>query len=161
MEDLVVTQQGFEELKKKLENLKTVKRQEVIDKINLAREFGDFSENAEYDAAKEEQARVEKEISDLEYKINNAVIADSKSINDKEVCVGCYVKLYDEEFEEEVVYQIVGSSESDPVNGMISNVSPVGKALIGHAKGDEVKVDVPNGIMSFKVLAISKKPFTK
>ncbi|MBQ8749935.1 MAG: transcription elongation factor GreA [Clostridia bacterium] len=161
MEDLVVTQKGFDELKEKLEFLKTVKRQEVIDKINVAREFGDFSENAEYDAAKEEQTRIELEINDLEYKINNAVIVDSKSFDGKSICVGCYVKLYDEEFEEEVIYQIVGSSESDPVNGMISNVSPVGKALIGKLKGDEVKVDAPNGVMTFKVLDVSKKPFSK
>ena len=159
MEDLVITQQGLEDLKEKLEFLKTVRRQEVVDKINLAREFGDFSENAEYDAAKEEQARVEMEINNLEYKIKNAIVADGKNFDGKSVCVGCFVKLYDEEFEEEVVYQIVGSAESDPVNGMISNVSPVGKALIGHQKGDEVKVETPNGIMSFKVLAISKKPF--
>lgn len=159
MEDLVVTQKGFEELKEKLEFLKTVKRQEVIDKINLAREFGDFSENAEYDAAKEEQSRVEMEINDLEYRINNAVIADSKSFDGKSVCVGCYVKLYDEEFDEEVVYQIVGSSESDPLKGMISNVSPVGKALVGALKGQEIKVNAPNGEMIFKVLDISKKPF--
>lgn len=158
MEDLVITQKGFEELKQKLDFLKNVRRQEVIDKINLAREFGDFSENAEYDAAKEEQSRVEMEINDLEYKINNAVIADSSDFDGKSICVGCYVKLYDEEFDENVVYQIVGSSESDPVNGLISNVSPVGKALIGHLKGEEVKVSTPNGIMVYKVLAISKKP---
>lgn len=159
MEDLVITKQGLEDLKEKLEFLKTVRRQEVVDKINLAREFGDFSENAEYDAAKEEQARVEMEINDLEYKIKNAIVADSKNFDGKSVCVGCFVKLYDEEFEEEVVYQIVGSAESDPVNGMISNVSPVGKALIGHQKGEEVKVETPNGIMTFKVLDISKKAF--
>jgi len=161
MEDLVITQKGFEELKEKLEYLKTVKRQEVVDKINLAREFGDFSENAEYDAAKEEQSHLENEIRDLEYKIDNAIIADSTSFDGKSVCVGCYVKLYDKEFEEEVVYQIVGSSESDPMKGMISNVSPVGNALIGKLKGEDVKVDAPNGVMEFKILDISKKPFNK
>ncbi|MGN1227121.1 MAG: transcription elongation factor GreA [Christensenellales bacterium] len=159
MEDLIVTQKGFDELKERLDYLKTVRRQEVVDKINLAREFGDFSENAEYDAAKEEQARVEMEINDLEYKINNAVIADSKSFDGKSICVGCYVKLYDEEFDEEVVYQIVGSSESNPLKGMISNVSPVGKALIGKLKGDDVKVDTPNGVVTYKVLDVSKKEF--
>lgn len=158
MEDLVVTQEGFDKLKEKLEFLKTVKRKEVIDKINIAREFGDFSENAEYDAAKEEQARVEMEINDLQYRIDNAKIADGKGIDGKSIAVGCYVKLYDKEFDEEVVYQIVGSSESNPANGMISNVSPVGKALLDKKKGDEVNVDTPNGLLSFKVLDISKKP---
>ena len=157
MEDLVVTQKGFDELKEKLEFLKTVRRQEVIDKINLAREFGDFSENAEYDAAKEEQARVEMEINDLEYKIDNAIIADVKSFDGK-VTVGCYVKLYDKEFDEEVVYQIVGSSESDPSKGLISNVSPVGKAVLDKKKGEEVVVETPNGDIYFKVLEVSKKP---
>lgn len=159
MEDLVVTQKGFAELKEKLEFLKTTKRQEVLDKINFAREFGDFSENAEYSAAKEEQSRVETEINELEYRINNAIVADSKNIDGKSVCVGCFVKLYDEEFEEDVVYQIVGSTESDPLNGLISNVSPVGKALIGAKKGETVNVATPNGTIVYKVLDISKKQF--
>ena len=158
MEDLVVTQKGFDELKSKLEYLKTVRRKEVIDKINVAREFGDFSENAEYDAAKEEQARLEMEINDIQYKIDNAVIANDRGIDGKSVVVGCYVKLHDNEFDEDVIYQIVGSSESDPANGMISNVSPVGKALLGKLKGDNVDVQTPNGALSFKVLEISKKP---
>ena len=154
MEQTVLTVEGKKQLEQKLEEYKTVKRPEVIKKIGLAREFGDLSENAEYDAAKEEQARIESEIQEMEAKLRNCVIigdVDTSMVN-----LGCKVTVYDETFEEEVEYQIVGSTESNPIEGRISNESPVGVALLGKKVGDTASVETPTGVCVLKVLKISK-----
>lgn len=154
MEKHYLTPEGKAQLEEKLNYYKTVKRPEVVKRIGIAREFGDLSENSEYDAAKDAQAQIEAEISEMEHILLNAEVIDKKKINSDVVSVGCKVKLYDEEFDEEVEYRISGSSESDPRNGIISNVSPVGKALIGHKKGEVITVQTPGGDTSYKIVSI-------
>lgn len=158
MDEFVVTEKGYKELEEKLRYLKSEKRAEIAKNIGIARDFGDLSENAEYSAAKDEQAQVEMEIKELEYKIANAKVIDEKDIVTDIVSVGCYVKLYDEEFDEELMYHIVGSSESNPMAGLISNISPVGVAVIGKKKGEVAVAQTPNGEMRFKILDISREP---
>lgn len=154
MEKHYLTPEGKAQLEEKLKIFKTVKRPEVVKRIGIAREFGDLSENSEYDAAKDEQAQIEAEIAEMESILLNAEVIDKKKINSDQVSIGCKVRLYDEDFDEEVEYRITGSSESDPRNGIISNVSPVGKALIGHKKGDSISVKTPGGVTSYKIVAI-------
>ncbi len=154
MEKYYLTPEGKKQLEEKLNLYKTVKRPEVVKRIGIAREFGDLSENSEYDAAKDEQAQIEAEIAEMEGILLNAEVIDKKKINNDVVSVGCKVKLYDLDFDEEVEYRITGSSESDPRNGVISNVSPVGKALIGHKKGETVVVKTPGGETSYQIMAI-------
>ena len=154
MEKYYLTPEGKKQLEEKLNLYKTVKRPEVVKRIGIAREFGDLSENSEYDAAKDEQAQIEAEIAEMEGILRNAEVIDKKKINNDVVSVGCKVKLYDLDFDEEVEYRITGSSESDPRNGVISNVSPVGKALIGHKKGETVVVRTPGGETSYQIMAI-------
>lgn len=154
MEKHYLTPEGKAQLEEKLNLYKTVKRPDVIKRIGIAREFGDLSENSEYDAAKDEQAQIESEIAEMEAILLNAEVIDKKKINSDQVSVGCKVRLYDEEFDEEVEYRITGSSESDPRNGLISNVSPVGKALIGHRKGEVITVQAPGGTTSYKIVSI-------
>ena len=140
----IMTQKGYDEAKERLKYLQTVKRQEIVERIAEARSHGDLSENAEYDAARNEQTMNEIEITDLDYKIKNAVIVEES--NDKTtVHVGAKVKVYDVEMEEEIVYEITGSTEADAMNNIISNESPVGKALLKRKVGDTVKVSAPNG----------------
>lgn len=153
-EKIYVTNKGLQELKERLAYLKTVARQEVTEKIAEARKFGDLSENSEYDIAKDEQADIEAEIAELEAKIKLAVIIDPKKINTSKVNVGCKVTIHDEELDEDITYSIVGDTESDPENGLISNISPVGKALMGHAVGDVVEANIPYGTIKMKVLKI-------
>ncbi len=154
MEKHYLTPEGKAQLEEKLAYFKTVRRPEVVKRIGIAREFGDLSENSEYDAAKDEQAQIEAEITEMEDILLNAEIIDKKKIGSDKVSVGCKVTLYDEDFDEEVEYRISGSSESDPKNGIISNVSPVGKALVGHKKGDTVSVRTPGGEATYKILKI-------
>lgn len=154
MEKHYLTPEGKTQLEEKLNFYKTVKRPDVVKRIGIAREFGDLSENSEYDAAKDEQAQIEAEITEMEGILLHAEVIDKKKINNDKVCVGCKVKLFDEDFDEEVVYRITGSSESDPRNGTISNVSPVGKALIGHKKGDKITVQTPGGKTNYKIVSI-------
>ena len=154
MEVHYLTPEGKKELEKKLNHYKTVERPNVVKRIGIAREFGDLSENSEYDAAKDEQAQIEAEIAEMENILLNAVIIDKKSIDSNVVSVGTKVKLYDEDFDEEVEYRISGSSESDPKNGIISNLSPVGKALIGNKKGEVVPVHTPGGVVKYKIIDI-------
>ena len=149
-----LTPEGKKQLEEKLQYLKTVKRPEVVKKIGMAREFGDLSENSEYDAAKDEQALVEGQIAEIEDTLLNAVIIKKADIDTSKVSLGTKVKLYDEEFDEEVEYKIVGSDESDPKSGMISNESPVGAALLVHKVGEIVVVSTPNGDVRYKVLSI-------
>lgn len=155
MEKHYLTPEGKAQLEEKLNFYKTVKRPEVIKRIGIAREFGDLSENSEYDAAKDEQAQIEAEITEMESILLNAEVIDKKKIDNSTVSVGCVVKLYDEDFDEEVEYRISGSSESDPRNGVISNVSPVGKALIGHKKGEIITVKTPGGDTTYKIVSIN------
>lgn len=155
MAENYLTPEGKKQLEEKLHYLKTVKRPEVVKKIGIAREYGDLSENAEYDAAKEEQAILESQIADIESTLLNAVIIKKSNIDTSKVSIGTKVKLYDLEFDEEVEYKIIGSDESDPKNGIISNVSPVGSALLGHKVDDVVTVKTPNGEIKFKILSIS------
>lgn len=139
-----MTQKGYDEAKERLKYLQTTKRQEIVDRISEARSHGDLSENAEYDAARNEQAANEGEIAELDYVIKNAVILAEN--NDKSyVHIGSKVKVYDEEMDEEEVYEITGSTESNAMENKISNESPVGAALLKHKVGDTVKVAAPDG----------------
>ena len=151
---IVLTYDGLKKLEDELQELKVVRRKEVAAKIKEARGQGDLSENAEYDAAKEEQAEIESRIVVIEKMLRNAEVIDEDEINTGVINVGNKVKLYDEEFEEEVEYILVGSAEADPFNGRISNESPIGMAIKGHAVGDIVEVDAPDGIIKYKVLEI-------
>ena len=137
---VLVTDEGLKKLEAELEELKSVKRKEIADKIKVALSFGDLSENSEYDEAKNEQAIVEARIATLEQMLKNVKVLDEADLSSDIVHVGSRVKVYDMEFEEEVLYQVVGSTESDPVQGKISDESPVGKALLGHKAGDIVEV---------------------
>ncbi len=155
---IMLTDEGLLKLERELEDLKTKKRQEVAEKIKVARGFGDLSENSEYDAAKEEQAQVEARIIHLENMLKNAKVIDHDDIDLNVVSIGTKVKVYDVEFEEELEYSIVGSTEADPDLYKISDESPVGKALIGRNVGETVDVTLPNngGVIQLKILSIDK-----
>lgn len=156
---VVLTYEGLKKLEEELEDLKTVKRKEVAEKIKEARGQGDLSENAEYDAAKEEQGEIESRIVVIEKMLRNAEVIDDDEVSADIITVGSKVKIWDVEFEEEVVYTIVGSAEADPMNmdnGKISNESPVGRGLLGHTIGDVVSIETPGGVIEFKVLEISR-----
>ncbi|MDE6411996.1 MAG: transcription elongation factor GreA [Clostridia bacterium] len=149
-----MTKEGLDAAKKQLDYLTRVKRAEIVERIQEARSHGDLSENAEYDAARNEQAANEGEIAELEYKIRNAEIIeenDDKSL----VHIGSVVTVYDEDLEEETVYTIMGTTEADAMRGIISNESPVGVALLHHKKGDVVSVKAPDGEYKLKILKIS------
>ena len=148
-----LTAEGKKQLEEKLQFYKTVKRKEVVQKIGAAREFGDLSENSEYDAAKEEQALIEAEISEMENILLSCEIV-SVNTNKNEIGIGSTVTLYDEDCAEEVTYKILGSTESDPAKGIISNISPVGSALMGKKKGDTIVVKSENANATYKILAI-------
>ena len=154
MTKIFLTPQGKKELEDKLEYYKKVRRQEISKQIGEAREFGDLSENAEYDAAKNEQAMLEQEILEIEAKLRDSVVIHQDKIDTSRVSIGCIVKVYDHAFDEEVEYQIIGSTESNPAKGLISNESPVGKALIGGHVGDTVAVSTPAGVSKLKILEI-------
>ena len=156
LQEVILTQEGFDKLEEELNYLKTEKRTEIAERIKVARGFGDLSENSEYDEAKNAQAENEQQIAELEAKIRHAKVIDSKEIDTKTVQIGNTVKLYDEEFEEEIEYTIVGSTEVDLTENKISNESPIGKALLGRKKGEVVDVDAPDGIIKFEILAIKK-----
>ena len=153
---VVLTYDGLKNMEAELENLKTVRRKDVAEKIKEARGQGDLSENAEYDAAKEEQAEIEARIVQLEKMLRNAEVIDEEDGAKDTISLGTTVTVLDVEFDEEMEYTIVGSAEADPMNGRISNESPVGKALIGAHTGDVVEVEMPMGIMKYKVLEIQR-----
>ena len=159
MAEIILTKEGYKALEERVVFLKSVKREEVAKKIGVAREFGDLSENSEYDAAKEEQAQVEAEIAEIEEKLRHATIINSKKIDISKVSAGCFVKLHDLDFDDEFEYQIMGSTESDPAKGIISNESPVGQALLNKKVGETVEVTLPenNSKIRLKVLAIRAK----
>ena len=152
----LLTYKGLKELEDELQDLKVVKRKEVAQKIKEAREQGDLSENAEYDAAKDEQRDIEARIEDLEKILKNAEVIDEDEVDLEKINVGCTVLLYDVEFEEEVTYRIVGSTEADILNNKISNESPIGRALIGAKIGQTVDVEGPDGTCQFKILEINR-----
>ena len=143
--DVILTPDGLEKLKNELEHLSTEKRREVAARIKEAREFGDISENAEYDDAKNEQAMLEKQISDLEEKLRSARVIDSKSVDTDTVNVGATVHVKDQKTDKSTKFKIVGSAEADPSESKLSNESPVGKALIGSKRNEIVAVTLPNG----------------
>lgn len=152
--ETVLTSEGLAKLEQELENLKTVKRREVADKIKVAISFGDLSENSEYDEAKNEQAMIEARILQIEAMLKNVQILDTGDLDREVVNVGSKVRLFDTEFEEEETFQIVGSTEANPDQGKISDESPIGKGLLGHRVGDLVSIPVPNGSVNYKVLEI-------
>jgi len=154
--EILLTQEGYDNLEKELDYLKTEKRTEISERIKVALGFGDLSENSEYDEAKNAQAENENKIIDLENKLRYARIIDESEIDTKSVQVGNTVKILDIEFDEELEYTIVGSTEVDLSKNRISNVSPIGAALMGAKKNDTVEANTPGGIMKYKVLAIKK-----
>ena len=152
----ILTYQGLKKLEDELQDLKVVRRKEVAAKIKEAREQGDLSENAEYDAAKDEQRDIEARIEDIEKILKNAEVVVEEEVDLDKISIGCNVKILDIEFDEELEYKIVGSTEANSLKGKISNESPVGKALIGAHTGDVVEVEMPAGIMKYKVLEIQR-----
>ena len=152
----VLTSEGLQKLKDELEELKSVKRREIADKIKVALSFGDLSENSEYDEAKNEQGIIEARIAEIEATLVNVKILDENDLTTEHVNIGNKVTLLDMETNEEMELHIVGSKEVDMKNGKISDESPVGKACMGHQKGDVVDVEAPAGILKFKILDISK-----
>jgi transcription elongation factor GreA len=152
--DVILTPEGLQKLKDEIEELSTVKRREVAERIKEAREFGDISENSEYDDAKNEQAMLETRIASLEDKLRAAQVIDASSLSSDIVRVGSVVDVKDEDNGKSQTYTIVGSTEADPANHRLSNESPVGKALIGHKKGDVVSVPAPKGERKLKIVKI-------
>ena len=152
----ILTYEGLKKYEDELHDLKVVKRKEVAQKIKEAREQGDLSENAEYDAAKDEQRDIEARIEELEKILKNAEVVDEEEVDLDTINIGCKVRILDVEFNEELEYKIVGSTEANSLKGKISNESPVGKALIGHREGDEVAVETQAGSITYKVLEIQR-----
>lgn len=152
--EVVVTEEGLKQMKERLEYLIKEKRPECSEKIGIARSYGDLSENSEYVAAREEQAQVETEILELEEKLRHIRIIDENDIDTSKIGLGCTVKIYDMNFDEEMEYKIVGSTESDPTKGLLSNECPAGKALIGAKVGDIVSYKSNIGDIKLKVLDI-------
>jgi transcription elongation factor GreA len=153
---VVLTYEGLEKLEKELEELKTVKRKEIADKIKVALGFGDLSENSEYDEAKNEQAMVESRIIQLENMLQNAKVLDDDEITTDKITIGSKVKVLDIEMDDEEEYSIVGSTEANPKLFKISDESPLGQALLGASVGQEIEVNAPIGIIKYRVLEISK-----
>lgn len=152
----ILTYEGLKKLEDELEDLKVVKRKEVSQKIKEAREQGDLSENAEYDAAKDEQRDIETRIEEIEKILKNVEVVVEDEVDVDKINVGCTVKVYDVEYDEEMEFKIVGSSEANSLQGKISNESPVGKALIGRSVGDTVQVETQAGEIAYKVLGIER-----
>lgn len=152
----LLTYAGLKALEEELHDLKVIKRKEVAEKIKEAREQGDLSENAEYDAAKDEQRDIEARIEQIEKILKNAEVVVEEEVDLDKISVGCQVKVLDEEYEEEMEFKIVGSSEANSLKGKISNESPVGRALLGHSVGDDIIVETQAGEMKYKVLGIQR-----
>jgi transcription elongation factor GreA len=154
VKEVILTPEGYKKLQEEIEYLSNEKRREVADRIRVAREFGDISENAEYDDAKNEQALLEHRIATLEERLRDAKVINKKDVAKDVVSVGSKVKLRDVDAKQTVEYHIVGSAEANPVENKLSNESPVGKAIIGHKKGETVEVVAPRGSMKYKILEI-------
>ncbi|MDD4311491.1 MAG: transcription elongation factor GreA [Eubacteriales bacterium] len=157
MAEIWLTPEEIAKREERLEHLKTTRRLEIAEQLKIARAFGDLSENAEYDAAKNEQAKNEYDIQQLENELKNAKVIDESAIDMTTVGVGATVKLADvNDKTRKFIFQIVGSAEADPVNGRISNESPIGKSVLGHKAGDVVEVTTPGGLLKLKVTSIGK-----
>ncbi len=154
--EVILTQEGYDKLEKELEYLRTDKRAEIAERIKVALGFGDLSENSEYDEAKNAQAENEVKIAELENKVRYAKIIDESEIDTKTVQIGNTVKVHDIEFDEDVEYTIVGSTEVNLLENKISNESPMGAALLGAKKGETVSVEAPDGVAEYKILSIKK-----
>jgi len=154
LKEVILTPEGFEKLKDEIEYLSVDRRREIADRIRVAREFGDIAENAEYDDAKNEQAMLEHKIAQLEERLLSARVITKKEISKDAVSVGSHVRLRDMQANKTFEYHIVGSAEANPTENKLSNESPVGKAIIGHKKGDVVEVSAPRGALKFKILEI-------
>ena len=152
----ILTYEGLKKLEAELDDLKVVRRKEVADKIKEAREQGDLSENAEYDAAKDEQREIEARIEEIEKILKNADVVVEEDVDSDVIGIGCKVKILNMEFDKEMEFRIVGSTEVSSLQGKISNESPVGKALYRHKVGDVVAVETPTGVMEYKILEIQK-----
>ena len=152
---VILTDEGLKKYEDELEMLKTVKRKEISEKIKVALSFGDLSENSEYDEAKNDQAKVEARIVELEAMLKNAKVIDEDELGDDVVHIGSKVRVLDIEYDEELDYQVVGSAEADPRSGKISDESPVGKALLGAKVGDVVEAEAPGGIVKFEIKNIT------
>lgn len=150
-----LTEDGLKQLEEELEYLKTKKRKEVSEKIKVALGFGDLSENSEYDEAKNEQAQVEARIVSVENMLKNAIVIDESECDTSKVELGATVTIHDIEFDEDITYKIVGSTEADPDEGRLSDESPLGKSLMGKAEGEMIDVDAPAGVIQYKILKIS------
>jgi transcription elongation factor GreA len=154
VKEVILTPEGYEKLKQEIEYLQGDKRREVAERIRVAREFGDIAENAEYDDAKNEQAMLEHRIMQLEERLLSARVITKKDIAKDVVSVGSHVRVKNMDANKTVEYHIVGSAEANPAENKLSNESPVGKAIIGHKKGDVVEVSAPRGALKFKILEI-------
>jgi transcription elongation factor GreA len=154
LKEVILTADGYKKLQQEIEVLRNDKRREVAERIRVAREFGDIAENAEYDDAKNEQAMLEHKIAQLEERILSARVITKKEISKDAVSVGAHVRLRDMQANKTFEYHIVGSAEADPTANKLSNESPVGKAIMGHKKGDVVEVSAPRGSLKFKILEI-------
>jgi transcription elongation factor GreA len=154
LKEVILTAEGYEKLKQEIEYLQTEKRREVAERIRVAREFGDIAENAEYDDAKNEQAMLEHKIAQLEERLLSARVITKKEISKDTVSVGSKVRIRDVAAKQTFEYHIVGSAEANPAENKLSNESPVGKAIMGHKKGDVVEVAAPRGTTKFKILEI-------
>ncbi|MEW6582233.1 MAG: transcription elongation factor GreA [Actinomycetota bacterium] len=152
--EVILTEEGYQKLKEEIEFLSTQKRREVAERIKTAREFGDISENSEYDDAKNEQAQLEQRIQMLEQRLRNARLVDTEHVSTESVAIGTKVTLKDLEAKRNVVYAIVGSAEADPRNHRVSNESPVGKALLGRKKGEKVTIPAPRGPLNYQIMKI-------
>lgn len=150
-----LTEDGLKQLEEELEYLKTKKRKEVSEKIKVALGFGDLSENSEYDEAKNEQAQVEARIVSVENMLKNAIVIDESERDTSKVELGATVTIHDIEFDEDITYKIVGSTEADLDEGRLSDESPLGKSLMGKAEGEMIDVDAPAGVIQYKILKIS------
>ena len=154
MKEVILTQDGYKKLQAEIDHLRTEKRREVAERIRVAREFGDIAENAEYDDAKNEQAMLEHKIAQLEERLLSARVITKKEISKDTVSVGSKVRIRDVNAKQTFEYHIVGSAEANPAENKLSNESPVGKAIMGHKKGDVVEVSAPRGALKFKSLEI-------
>lgn len=155
-EEILLTQEGYDDKVAELDELQTVKRPEIAERLKEAISYGDISENSEYDSAKNEQAELEDQISKLEYIIKNAKIIDEKKVKNDKVSLGLRVRVKDSKTKKESVFTIVGSTEADPFEGKISNESLVGAALLGKKAKEKVQVNVPDGVVTYEILAIEK-----
>ena len=154
VKQVMLTKEGLEKYQEELETLRNVKRKEISEKIKVALSFGDLSENSEFDEAKNEQAKIEARIADLEVMLKNVKLITEEEMTGDKVHVGSTVKILDLEFNEEETLQLVGSAEADPRNGKISDDSPIGRAIIGHVAGETVDAETPGGLIQIKIVEI-------